>query len=158
MFIVILYEELNWKLPYISGQCSSWFFVSGAKTENPYIIASIFILIFCIRSSDLEQQRPPLGNLQVDKPSRLIVICICVCICICICICICKNKKRHGDTGKPLGGREAEGDDLQHLQLRFRPEREGRRRGCEVKTSFYWFQQRKKFLKIWLVSFSQSDA
>ena len=23
MFIVILYEELNWKLPYISGQCSS---------------------------------------------------------------------------------------------------------------------------------------
>ena len=31
--------------------------------------------------------------------------------------------------GQPAGGREAEGDDLQHLQLCLRPEGEGRRGG-----------------------------
>ena len=50
------------------------------------------------------------------------------------------QERRHGAaTGELAGGREVEGDDLQHLQLRLRPEGKGRRGGCQVIPFFYGF-------------------
>ena len=48
---------------------------------------------------------------------------------------ICNQERRHGTaTGELAGGREVEGDDLQHLQLRLRPEGKGWRGGRQVIT------------------------
>ena len=50
------------------------------------------------------------------------------------------QERRHGAaTGELAGGREVEGDDLQHLQLRLRPEGEGWGGGCQVKKSAVFF-------------------
>ena len=61
------------------------------------------------------------------------------------------QERRHGAaTGELAGGREVEGDDLQHLQLRLRPEREGRRGGCQVKNLSFLASQ--DALEVMLVS------
>ena len=54
------------------------------------------------------------------------------------------QERRHGAaTGELAGGREVEGDDLQHLQLCLRPEGEGWGGGCQVKKSAVFFLKLK---------------